>query len=110
MARPRTLVALSTAPASAARALARALVRERLCACVNVVPGVGSVYRWKGRIHEDRESLLVMKLAAASLPALRRRLSAVHPYELPELVALPVAGGLPAYLSWVERESGPPSA
>jgi periplasmic divalent cation tolerance protein len=110
VARPRTLVALSTAPASVARALARALVRERLCACVNVVPGVGSVYRWKGRIQEERESLLVMKLAAASLPALRRRLSALHPYELPELVALPVAGGLPVYLAWVERESGPPSA
>ncbi|MHB8417348.1 MAG: divalent-cation tolerance protein CutA [Myxococcales bacterium] len=106
MGAPRTLIALSTAPASAARRLARALVRERLCACVNVVPGLTSVYRWKGRVHEDAECLLVMKLPARALAALRRRLVELHPYELPELVALPVTGGLAPYLAWIERESG----
>lgn len=106
MPRSGALIALSTVPAAAARRLARALVRERLCACVNVVPGLSSVYRWKGSVHEDRECLLVMKLSARALPALRRRLPELHPYEVPELVALPVSGGLPAYLAWIERETG----
>lgn len=102
----RVLVALSTAPSAAvARKLARALVAERLCACVNVVPGVRSFYRWEGKLHDDRELLLVMKLPAARLPALKKRLPALHPYELPELVVLEVKDGLPGYLSWVLREA-----
>ncbi len=98
----RVVVALSTAPSPAvARRLARTLVEERLCACVNVVPGVRSLYRWKGKLHDDHELLLVMKLAAARVPALKKRLLELHPYEMPELVVLGVAGGHAPYLSWV---------
>ena len=87
--------------AAVARKIARALVTERLCACVNVVPGVRSVYRWKGRVCDDREWLLVIKLPKSKLKALGKRLVELHPYELPELVALPVVGGHAPYLKWV---------
>jgi periplasmic divalent cation tolerance protein len=96
------LVALSTVPSAAAgRKIARALVGEKLCACVNIVPGLRSVYRWKGKLCDDREWLLVMKLPRRKLKALARRLPELHPYEVPELVALPVVGGHAPYLAWV---------
>jgi periplasmic divalent cation tolerance protein len=96
------VVALSTVarPEDAER-LARALVEERLAACVNVVPGVVSVYRWKGAVLRDEERLLVIKTTAERLDALRAALPGLHPYEVPELVVLPVTGGLEAYLGWV---------
>jgi periplasmic divalent cation tolerance protein len=96
------LLALCTCPdeATAAR-IARVLVDERLAACVNRLPGVHSTYRWQGMVQEDAEVLLLIKTTRARLPALRERLPALHPYELPELIAVEVAGGLPAYLDWV---------
>ena len=101
------LVVLCTCPdeASAAR-IAHALVEERLAACVNRVPGVRSTYRWKDAVHEDSEVLLVIKTAEDRFEALRERVVALHPYELPELVAVKVAAGSAPYLRWVERESG----
>jgi periplasmic divalent cation tolerance protein len=96
------VVALSTVSrAEDAERLARALVEERLAACVNVVPGVVSVYRWKGAVERDEERLLVIKTTAERVEALKAALPAMHPYELPELVVLPVAGGLGPYLDWV---------
>jgi len=101
-------VALSTAPdADTGLRIARALVEERLAACVNLVPAVRSVYRWEGRMQEDAEVLLVIKTRAARLDALGERLRALHPYDLPELVALPVTGGLAGYLAWVSGEVTP---
>lgn len=101
-------VALSTAPdADSAARIARALVEERLAACVNVVPAVRSVYRWQGAVEEQTEVLLVIKTRAERIEALAARLRALHPYELPELVALPVTAGLPAYLDWVAAEAAP---
>ncbi|MCE3004224.1 MAG: divalent-cation tolerance protein CutA [Xanthomonadaceae bacterium] len=96
------LLAFCTCPdeATAAR-IARALVDERLASCVNRLPGVRSTYRWQGAVHDDAEVLLLIKTTRARLPALRERLPALHPYELPELIAVEVAGGLPAYLDWV---------
>lgn len=95
-------LALSTAPdGAAAERLARALVRERLAACVNLVRGVRSVYRWQGRIEEDGETLLLMKTTAAGLGALRRRLLVLHPYDTPEFLAFEVGEGSPEYLRWV---------
>lgn len=101
------LVVFCTCPdeASAAR-IARALVDERLAACVNRLPGVRSTYRWKDAVHEDSEVLLVIKTAEDRFEALRERVVALHPYELPELVAVKVAAGSAPYLRWVEAEVG----
>lgn len=82
-------------------ALARPLIEERLAACVNIVPGLTSIYRWQGTIQEDDEALLLIKTAAARLPALMERLRQLHPYDVPEIIAVPIAEGLPAYLNWV---------
>jgi periplasmic divalent cation tolerance protein len=103
--RGQVLVALSTVPSTAVgRKIARALVGEHLCACVNLVPGVRSIYRWKGKLCDEREQLLVIKLPRASLKALAKRLLELHPYEVPELVALEVVGGNEKYLRWVTGE------
>ena len=98
-------VVLMTAPPRRARSLARSLVERRVAACVNLVPGVRSVYRWKGRIEEARETLLVAKTSAARLPALLAAVAELHPCEVPEAIALRVDGGLPDYLAWVRRET-----
>lgn len=101
-----TSVVFSTAPdAETAARIARALVTERLVACVNVVAGVTSVYRWQGKLEEAAEVLLVMKTVADRIPALAARLKELHPYEVPELLALPVDAALPAYAQWVAAET-----
>lgn len=87
-----------------AKRIARALVEDRLAACVNVVPGVSSIYAWKGKIEESREVLLVIKSRAALSKRLAARVRALHSYSVPEVVTLPIAAGNPAYLRWV-RES-----
>lgn len=97
-----TLVCLCACPDPAtAERIARALVDERLAACVNLLPGVRSVYRWRGAVEEANEVLLLAKTMRDALPALQARLVALHPYELPELLAVEAAGGLPAYLGWI---------
>ena len=102
------LLVCCTAPdPDTARELARTLVEERLAACVNVVPGLRSLYRWQGKVHEDAEALLLLKTTAARYQALQERLRALHPYELPEIVAVPVSAGLPAYLEWVAAQTLP---
>jgi len=100
-------VVLVTAPdAETGAGLGRALVAERLVACVNLVPRVRSIYRWEGQVEEDEEVLLVIKTRADRLAALRERVVALHPYDVPEVVALPVVGGSDAYLDWVREEVG----
>ena len=97
------VVALSTvASAEDADKLARVLVERRLAACVNVVPGVVSHYRWRDALQRDQEQLLVIKTRAERLAALRAVFAELHPYDLPELVALAVAGGSDAYLRWLD--------
>ena len=81
--------------------IAEALVAEGLAACVNVLPGVHSVYRWQGGVEHADEVLLLAKTTRARMDALQARLLELHPYELPELLAVEAAGGLPAYLDWV---------
>ncbi len=101
-------VALATAPdAEVAARIAHALVEERLVACANLVANVRSIYRWEGRVEDDSEVMLVLKTRADRIGALGERLRALHPYALPELVVLPVDGGLAAYLDWVRAESAP---
>lgn len=99
-------VVLVTAPDSESGAsIARKLVQERLVACVNLLPAVRSIYRWEGRVEDDGEVLLVIKTSAARCDAVAGRVKDLHPYELPEVIALPVVGGSPGYLDWVVRES-----
>jgi len=89
----------------AAEKLAEALVSERLAACVNVLAPCRSVYRWKGALQNDEEIPVLVKTTAARYPALEAAILANHPYELPEIVALPVERGLAGYLSWVAEET-----
>jgi periplasmic divalent cation tolerance protein len=95
-------VVLVTAPdAEVAARIGRALVEEGLAACANLVPGVRSIYRWEGAVHDDAEVLLILKTRAALSAALATRVRALHPYQLPEVLALAVAGGSEPYLDWV---------
>lgn len=104
---PDALLVLCTCPAaeSAAR-IARTLVDERLAACVNRLPGVASVYRWQGEVHEDSEVLLLIKTRRELFEPLRARLVALHPYDVPEVIALEVAAGHAPYLEWLHAETG----
>lgn len=95
---------------SSARRIARSLVEERLAACVSLQPGLRSIYEWDGEIREDAECLLTAKTSAAALATLTERLAALHDYELPEIVAVPVTAGLPGYLSWVAERCAAPDA
>jgi periplasmic divalent cation tolerance protein len=92
---------LTTCPQDAARALAASVLREQLAACVNIVPGLQSVYRWKGSIEEGQELLLLIKTTQASYPRLERHIRANHPYELPEIIAVDIAAGSADYLAWI---------
>jgi periplasmic divalent cation tolerance protein len=91
--------------AASAQTLAETLVGERLAACVNRIPAIASTYRWQGKAVTDHEELLLIKTTAAQFPALKERLLSLHPYELPELIAVPVTEGHGAYLDWV-RDPG----
>jgi periplasmic divalent cation tolerance protein len=101
------IAVLSTAGSiDSAQRIARHLVDRRLAACVNILPGVISIYRWKGAIQESAEWMLIMKTRRECFPALRDELKAVHEYEVPEIVALDITDGLPDYLDWIGQESG----
>jgi periplasmic divalent cation tolerance protein len=100
------VIALSTAPdAEQAERIARALVEERLIACANLVPGLTSIYRWKGAVQAEAEVLLVMKTRRALVPRLKERLPQMHPYEVPELVVTALVDGLDPYCRWVRDET-----
>lgn len=95
-------VVLVTAPGmEEAEALARALVEERGAACVNIVPGVVSLYRWEGAVQRDEEVLLVIKTTVDGAEDLKERVVALHPYDVPEVLVLPVTRGHRPYLDWV---------
>ncbi len=104
----RYAVVLTTAGTEelAAR-IARALVERRLAACVNVLPGARSIYRWRGSVSDDKEVLLVVKTAEDLLPAIGRAVRELHSYELPEIALLRIEGGDPAYLAWLEESLAP---
>ena len=87
--------------------LARTLVDEHLAACVNVLPPMQSIYRWQGQVHVDDERQLVIKTSSDRLEALQLRLTALHPYELPEFLVVEVASGSQAYLEWLGAATAP---
>ena len=104
--RMAALICFCTCPEShTAERIATALVQERLAACVNIVPGLRSIYRWEGQVEAVDEVLLLVKTSAEAYPALQDRLRELHPYELPELLAVETASGLPEYLLWVADET-----
>jgi len=90
---------------AAAERIADALVTEGVAACVNVLGECASVYRWQGKVERAREVPLLIKTSRAAYPQLESALRKLHPYELPEIIALPVSAGLPEYLNWVAQET-----
>jgi periplasmic divalent cation tolerance protein len=88
-----------------AEALAATLVENRLAACVNILPGCRSIYRWQGQVEHAEEIPLLIKTRAACYPALEAAIRAKHPYQTPEIIALPISQGLPDYLAWVLAET-----
>jgi len=101
------LVVLSTCPSiEVAEELARSLVEQGLTACVNILPRVRSIYRWKGAVHAEDEVLMVIKAVESKFAALNEAIVARHPYEVPEVVALPVADGHHPYLQWLATPDG----
>ena len=86
--------------------LAEALVSERLAACVNMLPGVRSFYRWQGELCDEGESLLVIKTRRDAFDALRARIVELHPYDVPEIIAMPVVAGHHPYLAWIDQNVG----
>ena len=90
-----------------AERLAGALIEQRVAACVNILAPCRSVYRWKEAVQREEEHPVLIKTTAERYPALEAAIRAAHPYELPEIIAVPVERGLPAYLAWVEAETKP---
>ena len=97
------VVLVTVADAAAGVALGRALVEEELAACAQVMPGGTAIFRWQGEIHADPQTQLLIKTRRGVWPALQSRILALHDDEVPEILALPVADGLPAYLGWLDE-------
>ncbi len=95
------LVMTTVDSSTTAKEIARRLVEERLAACVQILPPMTSVYSWEGRIEEASESLLLIKTVRSAYPALETRLRQIHPYQTPEVIAIPIEAGLPDYLAWM---------
>jgi periplasmic divalent cation tolerance protein len=104
-AEPVRLVLTNCPDGDVAETIARALVSERLAACANILAPCRSIYEWKGRVCEEVEVPVLIKTTAARYAAVEARVRELHPYELPELVAVDLAAGLPAYLDWVAGQT-----
>lgn len=103
-----TLLVLTNAPdAAVAERIATALVEQRLVACVNILAPCRSVYRWQGAVHADAEVPLLIKTTAERYAEVEAAIRVLHPYELPEIIAVDIGQGLPGYLAWVAAESAP---
>lgn len=106
-----TLLVLTNLPdRAAAERLADSLIAQRLAACVNILAPCRSVYRWKDAVQHDEEHPMLIKSTAECYPALEAAIRAGHPYELPEIIAVPIERGLPAYLDWIAAEIAVPRA
>ncbi|HPF57901.1 MAG TPA: divalent-cation tolerance protein CutA [Candidatus Competibacteraceae bacterium] len=103
------LVVYCTCPDQAmAERIAETMVRERLAACANLVPGLTSIYRWQGAIQHDSEWLLIIKTRGTVYPLLEARIRELHSYNTPEIIALPIQTGSAAYLDWIAGNTGAP--
>lgn len=102
----QALLVLTNVPdAELAKSLARALVERRLAACVNIMPAVQSVYQWQGAIEHAAEVTLMIKSTQARYDDVEAAIKQAHPYDVPEIIAIPIAAGLPAYLNWIAAET-----
>ncbi len=102
------MVVLSTVPSpEVGKDIARDLVQRRLAACVNVIPGLVSIYEWEGSLEEDSEALLIIKTTGESVDSLTSVLMARHPYDVPEVIAIPISKGSSKYLDWVLSSTSP---
>ncbi len=100
-----SLVYITCGSTDEARRIARTLIEERLAACTNLIEGMRTCYRWEGEIQEDQETILIAKTADGRVAALTRRVKALHSYDLPCVLALPIAGGNSAFTDWIEAET-----
>jgi len=97
-------IVITTCPDGAtAERIARALVEEGLAACVSILPPMRSIYKWKGKIEDATEQQLIIKSNRDRFPSIMERIRTLHPYELPEIIAVPIADGLPDYLRWLHH-------
>lgn len=100
------IVTLCTVPdRESGERIAQALVEERLAACVNLVPGLTSIYRWQGKVEKTEECLLIIKTGVSRFNALKKRIKALHPYKVPEIIALPIIHGSAEYLNWITEST-----
>ena len=103
----KTLLVLTNLPdREAAERLAGMLIEKKLAACVNILAPCRSLYRWKDAVQHDEEHPMLIKTTLERYPELERAVRSGHPYELPEIIAVPIEHGLPAYLEWVAAETG----
>ena len=103
---PHCLAYMTAASVEDARTIGRALVEERLAACVNVIPGMVSLYRWQGALEEAREVVLIAKTRAEKFDALAERVAEIHPYDTPCAIRIDISAGLPPFLDWIAAETG----
>jgi periplasmic divalent cation tolerance protein len=103
---PGELVALVTCPPDQAEVIAKTIVESRLAACVNILPGITSIYSWEGAIHKDPETLLIIKTNRAFYDAFETKIKEIHPYDVPEIICVPIELGSQAYLSWLNQSIG----
>ena len=103
---PYLLIYCTCPDQALAERLAEALVADRLAACVNIVPGINSVYRWQDEVQHDFELLLLIKTRSECYPALEARIRELHSYEVPEIIAVPIQRGSEAYLGWIDTSVG----
>ncbi len=99
-----TLVTLCTCPSQAvAEEIASTLIERGVAACINIIPAVTSIYKWQGKLEKEHETLMLIKTDQSRYPDLEQTLATLHPYELPEIIAVPVEQGLTGYLNWVTQ-------
>ena len=106
----KRIVLVTVPDRTVGRTLARALVEKKLAACVNVVEGMTSIYAWKGAVEQASEVLLICKTRADLFPVLQQELLTMHPYSVPEIIALPIEAGHTPYLQWIDESVLPPQS
>ncbi|RMF90836.1 MAG: divalent-cation tolerance protein CutA [Methanobacteriota archaeon] len=100
------IVEVTTSGVTESKRIGKTVVEERLAACANIIPEISSVYWWKGAVQEDAESILLLKTKAEKVERLIERIRELHSYENPAIIAVPIEKGSPAYLRWIEEETG----